>query len=402
MGKARGDGPPPQMSVQPLSAPVLTEPASADWATLLAGVVAEPTTVNSAYQPIVDLGRGQATGYELLSRFPTTSLSDGPEAWFAAARKHGVAAEIESEILRRALNSLADLPDNTFLSVNVSPEVAMSPLLAAVAAEYESLDHLVVEITEHESVADYGGLARVLEPLRERGAQVAVDDVGAGYASMRHVMEMRPDFVKIDRGLVANLDRDPAKLAIIESLASFASRIDAGVIAEGVERLEEVDTLVRLGIPLAQGFVFARPDPTLVEVPTMLADYVRDKANTRGRGLTVEALVERTPSAPLISSRTELIARLTADSQVDAVPLLDGRGRAVGIATRGMIQSEMTPQKPLMIGLNSSLGEVARRAMTRAAEERFTPLICCDDNGRYVGIVRVERLVEALATSGEL
>src|SRR4051812_12932573 len=146
MGKARGDGPPPQMSVQPLSAPVLTEPASADWATLLAGVVAEPTTVNSAYQPIVDLGRGQATGYELLSRFPTTSLSDGPEAWFAAARKHGVAAEIESEILRRALNSLADLPDNTFLSVNVSPEVAMSPLLAAVAAEYESLDHLVVEI----------------------------------------------------------------------------------------------------------------------------------------------------------------------------------------------------------------------------------------------------------------
>jgi EAL domain-containing protein (putative c-di-GMP-specific phosphodiesterase class I) len=389
------------MSVQPLVAPVRTGQESADWATLLAGVVAEPTRVNSAYQPIVDLGRGQATGYELLSRFPT-GQSGGPEAWFAAAREHGLAAEIESEIISRALHSLADLPANTFLSVNVSPEVAMSPLLAAVAAEHTSLDHLVVEITEQQSVADYGALAKVLEPLREHGAKVAVDDVGAGYASMKHVMEMRPDFVKIDRALVANLDRDPAKLAIIESLASFASRIDATVIAEGVERLEEVDTLVRLGIPLAQGFVFARPDPTLVEVPAMLADYVRDKANTRGRGLTVEALVERTPSAPLISSRTELIARLSADKQIDAVPLLDGRGRAVGIATRGMIGTDITPQKPLMIGMTASLGEVARRAMTRPGEERFTPLVCCDDNGRYVGIVRVERLVEALSSSGEL
>src|SRR6185295_20126735 len=123
--------------------------------------------------------------------------------------------------------------------------------------------------------------------LRERGAKVAVDDVGAGYSSMRHVMEMRPDFVKIDRGLVAGLDRDAAKLAIIASLASFASRIDATVIAEGVERLEEVDALVRLGVPLAQGFVFARPNAALLEVPTMLGDYVRDRASTRSQGLTV-------------------------------------------------------------------------------------------------------------------
>lgn len=360
-------------------------------------------TVNQAFQPIVDLGLGQATGYELLSRFPTIPThGGGPEAWFAAARQYGVAAEIESSILSRALDTRADLPENRFLSVNVSPDVAMSPLLAAVAAEHDKLDLLVVEITEHESVADYAALGRVLEPLRERGAKVAVDDVGAGYSSMRHVMEMRPDFVKIDRGLVAGLDRDAAKLAIIESLASFASRIDASVIAEGVERLEEVDALVRLGVPLAQGFVFARPDPAILEVPTMLGDYVRDRASTRSHGLTVEALVERTPSAPMILSRTELMARLSADPQIDGVPLLDARGRAVGIATRACLQTDGQPQKPMLIGLISPLGEVARRAMTRAPNERFTPLVCIDGDGRYVGIVRVERLVEALASDGAL
>jgi EAL domain-containing protein (putative c-di-GMP-specific phosphodiesterase class I) len=390
------------MSVQSLEAPVRTGSDPEDWASLLAKVVAEPGTVNAAFQPIVDLGRGQATGYEMLSRFPATAMPGGPEPWFAAARQFGVAAEIESSILRRALESRADLPANCFLSVNLSPDVAMSPLLAAVAAEHDKLDRLVVEITEHESVADYAALSHVLEPLRERGAKLAVDDVGAGYSSMRQVMEMRPDFVKIDRGLVADLDRDAAKLAIVETLAAFASRIDAIVIAEGVERLEEVDALVRLGVPLAQGFVFARPDPALLEVPAMLGDYVRDKASTRSRGITVEALVERTPSAPMILSRTELIARLTADPQLDAVPLLDARARAVGIATRACLQTDGRPQKPLAIGLTAPLGEVARRAMTRPPNERFTPLVCIDDHGRYVGIVRVERLVEALASNGSL
>ncbi len=388
------------MSVQPSALPEISI-ARADWASMLARVVAEPGSVNAAYQPIVDLGRGQASGYELLSRFPT-GPNGGPEEWFAAAREYGVAAEIESAILRRALNFRTELPSNTFLSVNLSPDVAMSPLLGVVASEHDKLDHIVVEITEHESVADYAALARALEPLRERGAKVAVDDVGAGYASMRHVMEMRPDFIKIDRGLVANLDRDPAKMAIVETLAIFASRIDAVVIGEGVERLEEVDTLVRLGIPLAQGFVFARPDPALVEVPAMLGDYVRDKANTRASGISVEALVERTPSAPMITSRTELIARLASDPDIDAVPLLDGRARAVGIATQAILQRDGRPQKPLTIGLNASLAEVARRAMTRPAEDRFTPLVCNDDHGRYVGIVRVERLVEALASEGAL
>ena len=387
------------MSVQSSAMPEIAI-ARCDWASMLAKVVAEPGRVNAAYQPIVDLGRGQASGYELLSRFPTLPIAGGPEEWFAAARQFGVAAEIESAILRRALNFRAELPVNTFLAVNVSPDVAMSPLLGAVASEHDKLDHIVVEITEHESVADYAALGRVLEPLRERGVKVAVDDVGAGYASMRHVMEMRPDFVKIDRGLVANLDRDPAKMAIVETLAIFASRIDAVVIGEGVERLEEVDTLVRLGIPLAQGFVFARPDPRIVEVPAMLGDYVRGRASTRGRGISVEALVERTPSAPLIASRTELIARLAADHDVDAIPLLDGRSRAVGIATRACLQGDGHPQKPLVIGMSGSLAEVARRAMTRSAEERFTPLVCYDDHGRYVGIVRVERLVEALASEG--
>ncbi len=156
--------------------------------------------------------------------------------WFSAAARVGRAEELEAAVLTRTLAARADLPPNCFASFDVSPHTLLSEPVSAVFATAGSLAATVIEVTEQSAVDDYDALGGALQPLRRRGALIAVDDAGAGYASLSHVTRLRPDFVKIDRGLVSDCDRDEAKLAALEMLGVLAGRIDAWVIAEGIER----------------------------------------------------------------------------------------------------------------------------------------------------------------------
>ena len=123
----------------------------------------------------------------------------------------------------------------------------------------QDLSQLVVEVTEAAPVEDYAALLRALAVLRDAGAWIAVDDAGAGYASLNHVIQIRPDFVKLDRALVMDVDRDPAKHALVETFGVLAGRLDAWLLAEGIEREGEREVLAAMGVPLAQGFGLARP-----------------------------------------------------------------------------------------------------------------------------------------------
>jgi EAL domain-containing protein (putative c-di-GMP-specific phosphodiesterase class I) len=114
--------------------------------------------------------------------------------------------------------------------------------------------------------------------VRQAGGRVAVDDAGAGYASLRHILELRPDFVKLDRSLVAAVDRDPAIIAVVQMLGDFTSRLDSWLIAEGIERLEEMDVLASLGVPLGQGYLLGRPEGPWADVPAAIGDQIRERA----------------------------------------------------------------------------------------------------------------------------
>jgi EAL domain-containing protein (putative c-di-GMP-specific phosphodiesterase class I) len=117
----------------------------------------------------------------------------------------------------------------------------------------------VIEVTEHAAVADYDALADCLRPLRERGVRLAIDDAGAGFASLRHILRLSPDVIKLDRTLCADIDTDPARHALATALIAFAAQIGSSVVAEGIERPEELLTLRALGVPYGQGFFLARP-----------------------------------------------------------------------------------------------------------------------------------------------
>ncbi len=208
-------------------------------------------------QPVVDLVGGATIGLEALSRFHG-SPSVTPTAFFGAANDAGVGVELELLAARQALTMLDLLPADAWLAVNVSPATATTPELAAMLAKSDC-HRLVLELTEHVPVEEYDELVAALARLREQGARVAVDDAGAGFASFRHVVRLRPDVVKLDMSLTAGIDTDPIRRALVASLLTFARSIGALVIAEGIETRRELDVLTVLGVPYGQGHLLGRP-----------------------------------------------------------------------------------------------------------------------------------------------
>ncbi|WP_432498703.1 EAL domain-containing protein [Kineococcus gypseus] len=204
------------------------------------------------YQPVLRLDTLEVAGCEALSRFPAGT----PEQWFTDAARIGAGEDLELAALGAALRRRPAVPG--FLSLNTSPAVAASPALAR-ALQGRRLDDLVLEITEQEQVHDYPALLRHLAPLRAAGLRVAVDDAGAGFASMRHVLALQPEFIKLDMSLIRDIHRDPTRRALAVALTAFGQQTGAHVVAEGIETAQELACLRELGVSHGQGYHLGRP-----------------------------------------------------------------------------------------------------------------------------------------------
>jgi len=221
------------------------------------GLLQREGAVTSVFQPILDLRTGIAVGYEALTRFIAPEQRP-PNAWFAQAHRCGLGYELEARAIESAL-AAPGRPAGTYLTVNMSPSSLTSSLVQAVLPA--SLEGLVIELTENELLGDDPAIAAALADVRARGGRVAVDDAGAGYAGLKHVMRLAPDLIKLDRALVAGVQTDPVRAALIESFVRYAREIDATVCAEGIETLEDLERLADLDVTYAQGYVIARPAP---------------------------------------------------------------------------------------------------------------------------------------------
>lgn len=371
-------------------ADVELEQPELDWAAMLAAACAGEG-ISSAYQPIVDLVRGCTVGFEALARFSGFPERD-PERWFAAARRHGCDAQLEAAALRSALRARDELPPNCFLTVNVSPDLLLTDPVRAVWHAQGDLGGVVVELTEQTPIRSYLALEGDLTALRAAGGVIAVDDAGAGYAGLRHLLHLRPSVIKLDRALIVDVDRDEAKLALVEMVGTFADRIDAWLLAEGIERVGELDALLSLGVPLGQGYLLAAPAEPWAELDPEVALRIAS-VGARTNHDTIRDLLDPAPTAADLPQAASLWAAGGSE-----VVLVDGHARPVavyapdmallGVAERGMRANVDTPVR-----------DALARAMTREAPHRFVPLMCTDNAGRLVGIVRIERLVRALTSA---
>lgn len=217
--------------------------------------------VRPVFQPIIDLGSGSPVGFEALSRFDVEPV-EPPPVWFGAADAVGLRVELELAAVEVAIERFRASSRPEFLAVNVSPDLL--PRLGAFAAEFG--ERLVVEITEHAAIDDYAAIALSLRDLRAEGMRLAVDDAGAGFASLRHVLELAPEFVKLDLSLTGRIDRDARRRALARGILAFADELGIAVVAEGIENDAELRTLREIGVSLGQGWRLAPPGPLPAQV----------------------------------------------------------------------------------------------------------------------------------------
>jgi EAL domain-containing protein (putative c-di-GMP-specific phosphodiesterase class I) len=221
--------------------------------------------ITTVYQPLVNVFERRVIGYEALTRMPNRQFPT-PESLFKIAYENGALWAVERLCRRRALENAPEITAGQRLFLNIEPDSFNDPelrndeFLGQLERAGLEPSRLVLELTEHAAVKDFAAMRRTLDAVRSVGFQLAMDDVGSGYAGLQAIAEIQPDYLKVDMSLVRNLHRDPIKRELIETIRRFSDSTGITLVAEGVESAEELETLALVGVRCAQGYLFAKPD----------------------------------------------------------------------------------------------------------------------------------------------
>jgi len=216
-------------------------------------------SMSIVYQPIHSLTENRIVGFESLARFSALPLR-GPDVWFSEAAQVGLGIELECRAIELALRGACCLPGDVYLSINASPDTILNGHIERLIDAWP-VNRLVLEVTEHAFVNAYSELETALQPLRERNLRLAVDDVGSGYANFQHILNLKPDLIKLDIAITRNIDSDSSRRALAAALVGFVTETGLEIVAEGVETDRELSALRQLGVRHAQGYFLGRPMP---------------------------------------------------------------------------------------------------------------------------------------------
>ncbi len=329
----------------------------------------DPDGLTMAFQPIMDLRTGRIAGYEALSRFNRTPYRS-PDQWFAQAHRCGLGYAVEAKALAAAL-AMPGRPEGTYLAVNLSPSSLTAAEIQAVLPE--RLDDLVIEVTENELASGDASVAEAITALRERGARLAVDDVGSGYAGLTHVMRLAPDVIKLDRALTTGIEGDAVKAALVSSFVRYARDIDATVCGEGIETHEELMQLAALDVSYGQGYLIARPAAPWAEIDPDAAEAcgvafraaLHDPSPTeRFADLVARAASpeELDPSLPAIAAEIGADeVRIALDGPAPAGQVLAGDPDADPVRVAALLDAGFRAELTLPIGASRRLQAFSRQ-----------------------------------------
>lgn len=356
---------------------------------------AHPETLRPRFAPIADLARGGAAAYEVL--LAQEARAAAPSDWSRAVHDQ-LAGRLETPLLVAALREREHLPTGARLAVNLSAAALRSPEVEAALGAAGGLERVILIVTEDAAEDPTGRLSALIDRVRTAGGRIAVDETGSGYASLRHVLDLRPDLVRVGAEFVAGVDGDPAKGAIVEAVVSLAQRTGARVIAGGVPGRQELSALQRMGVDLGMGPLFGAPTAAMGPLAGSVVEAIRQASPPVAAGETVGGLIEARHAMPWGSTIEQVADAFLEDPLSDVVVLVDEQARPLALAERAALMRGEPYERPVMrISPTSPLKAAARRAAARSWLERFHPLVACDRRGVYLGLVRVEQLLEALA-----
>ncbi|MBC3419347.1 MULTISPECIES: GGDEF domain-containing protein [unclassified Pseudomonas] len=369
-------------------------------------------SIHSLFQPIICLSERRILGYEALSRGPSNSPLHSPLNLFAIARQAGRLSELEVLCRENACRRFSELGLEGKLFLNVSPESLLEPhypsgrtlkMLEQVGLQPS---RVVIELTEQTPTDDFQLLSNALHHYRDMGFSIALDDLGAGYSSLRLWSELRPDYVKIDRHFIDSIHQDPLKREFVGSILQIARASKAQVIAEGIELGEELTVLADMGVDLLQGYLLGRPQ----EFPP------RDGLNllppAQGCALVISeeggdlaALLIEQPAVALDTPTQQVLEAFRRQANLNSLAVLDAQGQACGIVHRHSLSdallkpfgTDLFARKPisrlmnedfLVVERSQSLQQVSR-LLTSRARQRIEEDFIITHGGRYLGLGRV-------------
>ncbi|ROM22489.1 diguanylate phosphodiesterase [Pseudomonas protegens] len=368
--------------------------------------------LHSLFQPIISLSERRILGYEALSRGPSNSPLHSPVALFAVARQAGRLSELEIACRQSACKRFSEqqLPGKLFL--NVSPE----SLLEAAHQPGRTLQLLedfgippsqvVIELTEQTPIDDFQLLQNALHHYRDMGFSIALDDLGAGYSSLRLWSELRPDYVKIDRHFIDGIHQDALKREFVGSILQIAKASRAQVIAEGIELTEELAVLTEMGIDLVQGYLLCRPqEQPPRDARAMMPKHDHTSVALNDDGSDLSALLNEQPAVARNTPTANVLEAFRRQANLNSLAVLDEQGQPCGIVHRHSLSdallkpfaTDLFARKPisrlmnddfLAVELSQSLQQVSR-LITSRARQRIEEDFIITLNGHYLGLGRV-------------
>ena len=376
------------------------------------------------FQPIVSLKNGEVFGYEALTRLDIENCLTNIEEFFLLAEKLECLWKVEELCRRKALLAVKKNGTEKKIFLNVDPNIIKDPLFRkGVTISYLKEfnlypDNIIFEITERNSIDDEISFRNTIQHYQEQNFEIAIDDFGNGYAGMNRVCKLNPEYIKIDREIIHDIDKDALKATIVESMAQFCRKSHIQLIAEGIETREELYTLINLGVNYGQGYYLKRPDKEIAPISGYIATEIRTQYDKTvifnphqsvfgnigeicRKGKTVsgktsgKSVYDYFCNHPSI---TEIIV-LDKNNMVDGILTREHTMNAFGgmygysLATR-KTASELMITNPLVVDYSEAIDEVSRRALMRSQKMLYTAVVVTE-NETYYGIVTIKDLLES-------
>jgi EAL domain-containing protein (putative c-di-GMP-specific phosphodiesterase class I)/GGDEF domain-containing protein len=397
-------------------APAQSAAEAADMDRRVRRLILRRADFSTAFQPIVELQDGEPVGFEALLRLPEDSGFSGPAEAFAEASATTHLVDLEMAAFEAHLSRGKALAGQrlflnfsalSFLDARMSPDA----LFERVRGHGLEPQRVVLELTELVRIADLAAFGELLSALRARGFQIAVDDFGTGFSNLALLVELGPDYVKVDRSLVAGSAQHPRRRVFLESIGAFGRRINCSIVAEGVETIEDLETIRACGIALAQGWAIGRPapEPALSEAAWRFAPEGTGLADAEGPVGPLAVPVEGVAPTTRVS---EIIPLFEKSPTLAALPVL-AAGRPIGLVTRTIlffhlghqfgysvwrdrgVRALLTAVAPAFDSLpaSASLEAAAEVVRRRPADRRFDPVVILTERGDYHGLLPVDLLL---------
>ncbi|GIQ69831.1 bifunctional diguanylate cyclase/phosphodiesterase [Xylanibacillus composti] len=373
----------------------------------------------SVYQPIVSLKDGTVFGYEALTRGPEQSGFRSPLKLFRMAEQEGKLYELDKLAREKAIRGCRNLSADQKIFINIPASVILEPdftpgqTMRLLRECGLNPTNVVLEITERTSVENFEMAKRVLEHYRKQGYQIAIDDAGAGYSSLEAIAELQPDYIKIDRSLTEQIHTSRVKEYIVETFVTFATKMNISLIAEGIERLEDLDKLMRMGVHYVQGYLLGRPDKALLVPDADIHQFIQKLSDSMARSpyqKNIGDLAAHTGCFKMGTPISEVSLYLRHHEAEQGIVVVDSSNKPVGLMMREKLFQELSGQygialfwskpveqlmdnRPLILDEHTSLERASKLAMAREMR-RLYDLVIITREGKLQGTASVRSILE--------